>query len=134
MSEVDAVRARRELGSYAELFLQEAQEVPLSELADLKEVLSLYLKQVRRLQEENEFIDIELVERIGQAVRAMLALYPKQGSAARAAIVGAFRYFIIEEDEEGDLESIVGFDDDAEVVNWVIGAYQLDVPPVPIEG
>jgi uncharacterized membrane protein YkvA (DUF1232 family) len=38
----------------------------------------------------------------------------------RAAIQAAVRYFVIEDDADSDLDSILGLDDDAEVVNAVL--------------
>jgi hypothetical protein len=38
----------------------------------------------------------------------------------RRAIQAAVRYFVIEEDADSDLASVLGLDDDAEVVNAVL--------------
>lgn len=116
-----------------ELYHREARALPVEAVPDLREILSLYLDQVRQLQEEHPFIDLDLVERIGVACSALLDLYGDLEEPARAAVVGAIRYFVIEEDAEGDLDSIVGFDDDARVVNWVINRFGLPVQPVGLE-
>ena len=129
---LDAAAAQAALGPAAELFLRESEPLPAEQLPELNEILALYLEQVRTLYEDNEFIDLGLVERIGQAVRAMLARYVRADLRTRAAIVGALRYFVIEEDAEGDLDSLLGFDDDAEVANYVIRACDLDIPLIAL--
>ena len=40
--------------------------------------------------------------------------------AARQAIQAAVRYLILEDDAESDLDSVIGLDDDAEVLNAVL--------------
>ena len=40
--------------------------------------------------------------------------------AERLAIQAAVRYFVLEDDAESDLNSVIGLDDDAEVVNAVL--------------
>ena len=68
----------------------------------------------------NEFIDITLAENIAQTLRQLLrelAIYPEN---KRRLIVGAARYFMRSQDAQADLESILGFDDDAAVLNYVL--------------
>lgn len=80
-----------------------------------------HLEKVRSALVRNEFLDFGLAERIASALDTLLATYSEIGSDhARALIVGAARFFVTADDVWPDLESPVGFDDDAEVLNAVL--------------
>jgi uncharacterized membrane protein YkvA (DUF1232 family) len=68
----------------------------------------------------NEFLDVSTAERIAAILVNLLGkieLYPKE---KQRLIVGATRYFVKNNDAQADLDSLLGFDDDVEVLNFVL--------------
>lgn len=64
---------------------------------------------------------MNLAECIGVSCFVLLnTLRPDTPEESRRLIQVACRYFVETEDGEGDLESVFGFDDDAEVLNAVV--------------
>lgn len=75
-----------------------------------------YLTAVREKATTLEFQDTETAEKVFQCCGRLWQWVEQQGSAeGRAAVEAAVRYFVLEEDAEGD-DSIIGFDDDLLVV------------------
>jgi len=63
---------------------------------------------------------VNLAECIGTSCLVLLnTLGPDTPEESRRLIQVACRYFVETEDREGDLASVFGFDDDAEVLNAV---------------
>ena len=81
---------------------------------------SQQLAEIRAALRMNEFLDIALAEQIAEALTDLLAGYGKMPEEHKALVVGAARYFVATQDAEGDLTSVLGCDDDAEVLNHVL--------------
>ena len=88
----------------------------------LKAAVAEHTDRVRLALQRNEFLDLAAAEALAQGLTALLDLYPGCAPAHQALIVGATRYFVRQDDAEGDLVSVLGFDDDATVFNYVAGA------------
>ena len=74
---------------------------------------------------------MNLAEYIGRACFALLdSLGPDTPEESRRLTQLACRYFVETEDGEGDLGSVFGFDDDAEVLNAVV--LKLDRPELVV--
>lgn len=82
----------------------------------LRARLGDHLAQVRAAAEDNEFVDLELAEQLHSRLRAALGSWSTYDDEQRAALIGAVDYLVQTDDEENDLRSPIGFDDDAEVV------------------
>lgn len=79
-----------------------------------------HLEETRAAARRREFVDLALAERVAAGLHALLAaLDHDTPDAHRRAVYGAARYFVQMEDGEHDLESEIGFHDDAEVLNAV---------------
>lgn len=95
---------------------------PLMPLHDLYQQLSAYeaeLNQRRRSRDPD--VDATLARELMVACRHLLdTLSEDTAEDTRHMVQAAVRYFIIEDDAEADLNSILGLDDDAEVVNAVL--------------
>lgn len=91
-------------------------EAPVTSRPQLRRMLDTYLRQLRDASGENEFLDTDLARRLADGLLSML----EQADDDRLAHVqAAVRYFVETEDVEHDLQSMLGFDDDAQVFNAV---------------
>lgn len=86
----------------------------------LGEALQRYRQKLRRLGETSELADIETAYRLVDASQAMLdSISLRTSQEHHRLIQAAVKYLVREEDEESDTQSLVGFDDDALVVNTI---------------
>jgi uncharacterized membrane protein YkvA (DUF1232 family) len=107
-------RLQRELMSRAEA-------VPGDRAEQLQAEIGGHLDKVRSALSHNEFLDLGLAKRIASTLNIVLSAYRELSSDhARALVIGAARFFLDADDVWPDLESPVGFDDDAEVLNAVL--------------
>ncbi len=98
---------------------------------ELRHELKSHEEQVDRAAAMRGDLDVHLAECIGQSCVALLdGLEPDTPEESQRLIQLACRYFVETEDGEGDLESVFGFDDDAEVLNAV--AMKLDRPDLVV--
>ena len=81
--------------------------------------LEARLDTIRAAAHRDDYLDIGLVERIGQALERLLRAVATRDAADRRLVQTAVRYFIDEQDAIADLSSPTGFDDDAIVVGVV---------------
>ena len=101
--------------------LERARLVEAASVPDLVRQIELHIERTRLAVSRNEFIDLDLATRVASALKAVLASYDDIASdQARALIVGATFFFLKTNDVHPDLESPLGFDDDARVLNAVL--------------
>jgi uncharacterized membrane protein YkvA (DUF1232 family) len=98
--------------------------LPSEEARALAPAIQDHARAIRMAQEDNEFLDAETAEQIALALAALFMDYDSYNDHQKRLVVGAARYFIQSQDAEGDLTSILGCEDDAQVLNYV--AEQLD--------
>ncbi|MBW2454088.1 MAG: hypothetical protein JRI68_06245 [Deltaproteobacteria bacterium] len=92
---------------------------PVHEL--FKEVRDYQHALAKRSQWTDDDVDPALARDLAEAsLRLLGTLSDDTPESTRRLIQAAVRYFIIEDDADGDLDSILGLDDDAEVVNAVL--------------
>lgn len=103
-------------------------DMPRIEPDELLTQVRQYLVAVRTAAETNPTVDVDLAQRIADGVEQLLAhaKSPDYPYVQAAAI-----YLIEDEDDQGDLTSCIGFDDDAEVFNAVCKF--LDHPELSID-
>ena len=93
---------------------------PLVPPDELRSELKSHEQQVDRAAATRGDLDVHLAECIGRSCFVLLdALGPDTPEESRRLTQLACRYFVETEDREGDLGSVFGFDDDAEVLNAV---------------
>ncbi len=93
---------------------------PLVPPDELRSELKSHEQQVDRAAAGRGDLDVNLAECIGRSCFVLLdALGPDTPEESRRLTQLACRYFVETEDREGDLGSVFGFDDDAEVLNAV---------------
>jgi uncharacterized membrane protein YkvA (DUF1232 family) len=92
---------------------------PVHEL--FKEVRAYQTALSQRSQWSDEDFDPQLARSLVDASLKLLGtLKDETPETTRRLVQAAVRYFVIEDDADGDLDSILGLDDDAEVMNAVL--------------
>lgn len=92
---------------------------PVHEL--FKEVRDYQQQIKQRSQWSDADVDPTLANALSDAsLRLLSTLHDGSPESTRRLIQAAVRYFVIEEDADSDLDSILGLDDDAEVLNAVL--------------
>lgn len=95
--------------------------------ATLRAGVTAHLAHARRVAAADPFVDIARAEQVAAACLALLDAWPTLDDDARSWVAAACLYFADSDDDEDDFASILGFDDDAEVVNHVAARLGLDV-------
>ena len=94
---------------------------PQRSLPALAREVTDYRATVVAASRVSEFVDVRLAGRIADACELLLGALADAPTERQLRLAHvAVRYFVLEDDVEGDLTSVVGFDDDAEVVNVVL--------------
>ena len=105
--------------------LRQLAAEPLRPISELAGLLNDYESRLADAQRESEFLDLATAQRIGAQCRALLKLPELETDDERRRIVQlAIRYFVVADDGENDIDSPIGFDDDAAVV--AVAARLLD--------
>ena len=86
------------------------------EAETLREDLRSHLTRVRAAAEHNEFVDAARAEQLHAELESALGRFDELDPGQRRVLKDAVAYLVRIDDEEDDLRSPVGFDDDAEVV------------------
>jgi len=78
---------------------------------------------LHELSKESEFLDLKLARQVAFRCEALLdGLTPESTPEIQRLVQASVRYFIKHDDEENDIGSPIGFDDDAGVVKLVARA------------
>ncbi len=104
------------------LFKRLCRPATSAEITGLRADLAAYRNAITAAVHSNEFIDLRLAGKIADAVDHLLADYDGYSAEQQQLIIGAVRYFIHSDDEDHDLTSLFGFEDDLLVINAVLTA------------
>src|SRR5689334_6296109 len=96
----------------------------MSEPGQLRDELSVHLDAVRSASAENEFVDLVQAELLHVKLGEALDDWGSYDEGQRSALREAVEYLIRTNDEEDDLRSPIGFDDDTEVVEAALRRVQ----------
>ena len=99
------------------------------ELAQLGDVIALHLDQVR--DNAGPMTDVETAEMVADTILKVLTQAQEFDQEQRALVRGAAEYFVLNDDASDDLDDVLGFDDDARVLNSVLD--RIDQPDLKIE-
>jgi hypothetical protein len=94
-----------------------AEELPALRLRALA-----YLARLEREAEGRPIIDVDAARKIAWVLAELCDAAGGLDAQQRALLRGAVEYFVLDEDEMDDTEDVIGFDDDARVVNAVTAA------------
>lgn len=82
----------------------------------LRSRLHEHLALARRAAQDNEFIDLRRAEELHAVLGRALDAFPDLNADQRRELVNAIDYLVRVDDDEDDLRSPIGFDDDAEII------------------
>lgn len=91
-----------------------------ADVTELRRQITSHVGEVRAALQYNEFVDLALAKRLGNVLRQLLSKLNDYPEEHRCLIVGAVRYFLHNKDAQNDLASVLGFDDDTAVLNFVL--------------
>lgn len=79
-----------------------------------------YLAEVEQAVFCNEFVDLERARQLGGVSLRLIELLPGLAEPEQRLVRAAIAYFIEDDDAIPDLSSPIGFDDDVQVMDWVV--------------
>ncbi|MYL37369.1 hypothetical protein [Halobacillus litoralis] len=83
----------------------------------LRQTIENHFEKIQEATKQNEFINLHLAEKIREVCLILINEYKKVSHDEQRYINATINYFVDINDEEDDLYSPLGFDDDAEIVN-----------------
>lgn len=107
---------------------RECTSAPARSMSELDEAVARYLDELAKRPAQAEFLDLSTARRVGAACLALVRrLQSNPGAAHHAAVQAAVDYFLLDEDAEPD-GSIIGFDDDLQVVRVTAEVLGWELP------
>lgn len=88
----------------------------MNEKQQLTVLMNAHLDRVRDAASDNEFVDIAEADRLHARLRSALEAWDGLDGEQRRILSDAVAYLVRTDDEEDDLQSPIGFEDDADVV------------------
>lgn len=85
----------------------------------LEAAVAQHLDAIRAAAVDSPFVDLETAEEVAALCQALLPRLPLLDRQRRKLVQAACLYFAEAHDGEDDLHSVIGFDDDFEVVRHV---------------
>jgi len=87
---------------------------------ELRAQIPSYLAELEDATGTHEFLDIGLAKKVAdQSLGLLDGIDIDTSEETRKLIQAAIRYFLLDDDADSDKESLIGFDDDARVVELV---------------
>jgi uncharacterized membrane protein YkvA (DUF1232 family) len=99
----------------------------------LKQQIQKYLKEIEKETLQNEFINLPLAKKIAGVCLLLLDAYDQYNEEEKKFINATINYFLHSHDEEEDLYSPLGFDDDAEILNECLRLLKKEDLTIEIE-
>ncbi len=106
-------------------------ETSPEELGELGAVIELHVEQVAA--NAGPATDVDTARLIGRSLCRLLGSGADFDADQRAQIRGAIEYFVMTDDASSDLDDVLGFDDDARVLNAMLSrighqTYAVELP------
>jgi uncharacterized membrane protein YkvA (DUF1232 family) len=99
----------------------------------LKQQIQKYLKEIEKETLQNEFINLPLAKKIARVCLLLLDVYDQYNEEEKKFINATINYFLHSHDDEEDLYSPLGFDDDAEILNECLRLLKKEDLTIEIE-
>jgi len=81
-----------------------------------------HLQRARTAAGNGRSVDVDTAERVALSLHELLDTISDYTAEQRALLRGAITYFAQSDDGEDDLDSVIGFDDDARITSAVADA------------
>jgi len=128
-------RPERLFEALPDLLRQPASNFYNMPLAPKRKLISLiddYADEIVRVANRRGDLDINLADCIARCCLTLLnEQWDGEGDQRKRLIQAACYYYVENDDEDGDLQSVYGFDDDAELLNVILE--NLDRPDLAIQ-
>ena len=128
-------RPERVLEALSDTLRQPASDYYNMPLAPKRELIALindYADEIARVANRRGDLDINLADCIARCCLTLLnEQWDGEGDHRKRLIQSACYYYVENDDEDGDLQSVCGFDDDAELLNVILE--HLDRPDLVIQ-
>lgn len=96
-------------------------DLPLTSKSALEALVTEYADDIERAATNRGDLDVHLADCISRSCMTLLnEEWDRAEGVGKRLIQAACHYFVENDDEDRDLESVYGFDDDAEVVNAIL--------------
>lgn len=105
---------------YMKYYEEFAILVPSVEISNYTQQINDYIDKLKQKQIEFEFLNIEVAQMLAERSKYLINTYSSLDEYNKKLVVFAIKYFLNSNDEDADLTSITGFDDDVEVMNYVL--------------
>jgi hypothetical protein len=99
--------------------------LPAHGVRDLRQKVIRHLEELASEALDNDAVDLGLAARISDALLSLIESIPDLDPAGVTAVRGAIDYFVLNRDELPDLDSRMGFVDDAQLLNRTCEAVGL---------
>lgn len=97
---------------------------------ELEDEIHAYMDALQARAADAEFLDLETAARVAAGCRALLErLCRAPNPSLHRAVQAAVEYFVLEDDGEDD-NSVIGFDDDLEVVRVTADVLGWEIPEI----
>lgn len=95
--------------------------LPLASKRDLIALINDYADEIARVANRRGNLDINLADCVARCCLTLLnEQWDGEGDHRKRLIQLACYYYVENDDEDGDLQSVYGFDDDAELLNVIL--------------
>lgn len=95
--------------------------LPLTSKSELEALINQYADDIEQAAAQRHDLDVNLAACIADCCGILLnEEWDKAEDRGKRLIQVACHYFFESDDQDGDLESVYGFDDDAELVNEIL--------------
>ncbi|MGE0326388.1 MAG: hypothetical protein AB7S68_28930 [Polyangiaceae bacterium] len=89
-------------------------------LIQLKDEMLREVRDFREAAKSHEMLPVDLAQELHDNLLGLFAIMGELSVEQQRLIVGAARYFVAQDDEYPDTETILGLDDDISVFNHVV--------------
>lgn len=104
----------------SQLFEQLCQDFEPVHLIHLKDEMREQVNNFREAAKEHEMLPVDLAQELHDKLHVLFRQMGNFSPEQQRLVVGAARYFVSQDDEYPDTDTILGLDDDVSVFNHVI--------------